>query len=215
MTIRKKVMLVLPACIGLAVSCRFWGHDYQPPKPLASSWCDKFDAEPIPDRDAPYLIEGEWVDDLTGERRMTFYPDGATDNDQVRWRIENVKYHRLVGNEPHEFYVYTRGDRNCTVRAIAVDEMYMVIRDLEVEEVFIKAVAQPGAPLIEPPDGGIDAGPSDSDSGSERGSASISRESATSPGGSRWRSARFERRWRYPSYRRCGPCRCSRSWGSG
>ena len=158
----KKYFIFL-GCIGLAVSCRFRGHGHQPPKPLTLSWCDKFDAEPIPERDAPYLIEGEWVDDLTGERRMIFYPDGATDNERVRWRIENVKYQRLVGNEPHEFYVYTRHDRHCSVRAVAVDQIYMIVRDLEVEEVFIKAGAQ--APVVETPDGGIDAGPADSDSG--------------------------------------------------
>jgi hypothetical protein len=169
-----KKYLIFPVCIALAVSCRFSGRGYRLPEPLGLGWCDKFDAEPIPERDTPYLIEGEWLDALTEKHRMTFYPDGTTDNDRVRWRIENIKYHLIVGNEPHEFYAYDRGDRNCTVRAIAIDQSYMIIRDLDVEEVFIKKSAvqakqppQPQTPVVETPDGGVDAGPAKRDSRSD------------------------------------------------
>jgi hypothetical protein len=166
-----KTYLLFSVCIVLAVSCRFWSRDYRHPEPLGVGWCDKFDAEPIPERDTPYLIEGEWVDALTGEHRMTFYPNGTTDNDRVRWRIENIKYHLIVGNEPHAFYVYNRGDRHCAVRAIAVDKSYMIIRDLDVEEVFIKKSAekpqQPQRPDFDNPDGGVDAGSAKSHSGSD------------------------------------------------
>lgn len=162
----KKYLLIL-VCLVLVVSCRFWGRDYQHPEPLGLRWCDKFDAEPILARDAPYLIEGEWLDARTGQHRMTFFPDGTTDNARVRWRIDNIKYHLIVRNEPHEFYAYTRGDRDCTVRAIAVDESYMIIRDLEVEEVLVrKSAAQPKhpqTPSFDNPDGGVDAGPAKGD----------------------------------------------------
>ncbi len=166
-----KTYLIFSVCIVLAVSCRFLGRDYRHPEPLGLRWCDKFDAEPIPKRDIPYLIEGEWVDALSGEHRMTFYPDGTTDNDRVRWRIENIKYHLIVRNEPQEFYTYNRGDRHCTVRAIAVDGAYMIIRDLDSEEVFIKKSVvrpkQPRTPEFDCPDGGVDAVPADIDSGSD------------------------------------------------
>ena len=150
----------LLALVCLIVACRFPGREETLPDPIDAGWCDRFDRMPIPKRDTPYLIEGAWIDNGTNDTEITFYPNGSTDDPRVRWRIENGRYHHLIGNEPIEFFVYAREQDRCTVKTIYVDREHMIIRHLDSEAVFTRSgrsasmVERPDATDAGRPDGG-------------------------------------------------------------
>jgi hypothetical protein len=106
--------------------------------PPDALWCDKFDMEIIPKRDAPYLIEGVWLNESGEGPNMRFFPGGTTEDEQVHWRIENAKYLRITGDEPQLFFTYRRAGAYCIVKALSVDQFVMTVTDLNSEVTYIK-----------------------------------------------------------------------------
>ncbi len=118
--------------------------------PPDATWCDKFDAETIPKRKAPYVVEGVWLSESDGESEMTFFPNGATDDEQVHWRIENAKYLRIVGEEPQQFFTYRRSGSYCIVKTLSVDQFVMTVSDLNSEVTFIQKTPKNPAWALRP-----------------------------------------------------------------